>query len=87
MVMRPRWFSLPLRLVCGVLVAAFAMMRWLQTSTLAQEQATGQTSSQAEWRRIEEGLDELLATQGQILDRLADVLEEAKIVKIRATMQ
>ena len=67
------------------------MIVWLATSTLAQEggrnlgAGAAAAPGQDNWDRIEQELDEILAAQQEMLDQFDRVLEEVRIVKIRAT--
>lgn len=86
-----RWSIVPACLIGLVGIGAL-----VQTSTLAREESVetreggraARTSSATADRKLLEGkLDEILDHQQQILKRLDQVMEELRVVKIRATMR
>ena len=69
---------------------------WLQAGTPAEGQlrtsrrsAGGgeETSEKADSKKLEAKLDQILENQERIFQRLDDVMEELKVVKIRATLR
>ena len=72
---------------------------WLQANTLAEGQTRSsrrsaaasegaeETSTQAETKKLDAKLDQILQNQEQIFQRLDEVMEELKIVKVRATLR
>ena len=89
------WWRL---LAVGGLALALGMGLWINTEAPARaaEPKSGSRSSRASENEETAGktnakvaakLDEILENQQQILKRLDQVMEELKIVKIRATMR
>ena len=83
------WQPLGLALVVSIGV-------WLKTTAPAEGQARssrrsagdgGETSAQADTATLEAKLDQILQNQEQIFQRFDQVMEELRIVKIRATLQ
>ena len=66
--------------VIGVVLVAAAV---IALQHLASAQSTRETKSDS--RALEKKLDEVLATQQTILKKLDEVMEELRIVKVRAT--
>ena len=76
------------------LALALAAGAWMMAQTQAAEQPQSRrskasdsapTSSRTDGK-IESKLDEILANQEKILKRFDDVMEELRIVKVRATL-
>ena len=69
---------------------------WLQTGTPAEGQSRSsrrpargaeETSEKVDTAKLEAKLDQILENQDQILKRFDDVMEELRIVKVRATLK
>ena len=75
--------------LCAVGLAVGVVM-WFGVSAVASEQS-GRSSRPPEDEdlaaRVNTKLEEVLETQQQILKRLDEVMEELKIIKIRATLR
>jgi hypothetical protein len=75
------------------LALALGIGAWINTSTLAKEEGTGSSSRSSraskasDGGKTEEKLNEILENQQKILKRLDEVMEELKIVKIRASVR
>ena len=69
---------------------AVSVVVWVGVNTVASEQS-GRSSRPPEDEdlaaRVNTKLEEVLETQQQILKRLDEVMEELKIIKIRATLR
>ena len=63
--------------VCGLALAVFAIAHLANAQTSRE--------SKVDVRSLEKKVDEVLATQQAILQKLDDVLEELRVVKVRAT--
>ncbi len=57
------------------------------SKTATASDKTQQSNESAELRAIKQQLEEVTATQDRILKRLDEIMEELKIVKIRATLR
>ena len=58
-----------------------------QASQTTASEKTPQSGESAALRAVKQQLEELAATQDRILKRLDEIMEELKIVKIRATLR
>ena len=75
-------------MACGIAQAdlAWGAQRPQKSKATAGEK-TQPSSEGADLRAVKQKLDELAATQDQILKRLDEIMEELKIIKIRATLR
>lgn len=67
-------------------VAGSGGIGWAATKS-ARTKASGEGTTSASEAAIQKKLDEILANQDAILKRLDEVMEELRIVKIRATLR
>ena len=80
-----RWFLVAL--IAGLGVAAQPLTAAEQSRTASKAAANQTGEAGALDLVVEAKLDDILAHQEQILQRLDQVMEELKIVKIRATVR
>ena len=75
--------------LCGLILWASAGARAADEESPSKSTRSSRASKSAELSRdaIEQKLDEILSNQQKILQRLDEVMEELKIVKIRATLK
>ena len=80
-------------IVSACLALVFGIGMWVNTSTLARdvETSTSRRASRASGgsddQKVEGKLNEIVENQQKILKRLDEIMEELKIVKIRATLR
>lgn len=76
------WASVAVLLAIGVQQAVIAQET---TARRSRVPSAGAAASGPEFARLEKRLDEIAATQAQILQKFDVVMQELRIIKIRAT--
>ena len=78
------------------LALAFGIGLWSQTGAQAEAPSrssrpprvpsAGETGGEVDTKKLDAKLDQILANQEKLFQRLDEVMEELKIVKVRATL-